>query len=42
MYDQSMADYAFPGGSYWVAAAAGKAPDPHHRTAGQAPAGSGL
>ncbi|KAK8869975.1 hypothetical protein IAR55_000545 [Kwoniella newhampshirensis] len=28
MFDQSMADYAFPGGSYWVAAAKGEAPPP--------------
>ncbi|WVR05016.1 hypothetical protein IAU60_002028 [Kwoniella sp. DSM 27419] len=29
MYEQSMADYAFPGGSYWVAAAKGEAPVPN-------------
>ena len=36
MFDKSMKDYAFPGGSYWVAAAQGNAPVAHHRTAGQA------
>ncbi|KAK1924728.1 putative mandelate racemase/muconate lactonizing enzyme [Papiliotrema laurentii] len=36
MFEQSMEEYAFPGGSYWVAAAAGNAPKAEHRTAGQA------
>lgn len=35
MYKDSMEEFAFPGGSYWVAAAQGKAPPPKHRTAGQ-------
>lgn len=30
MYDESMADYAFPNGSYWVAAARGEAPEFKH------------
>ncbi|CAD6581144.1 MAG: hypothetical protein TREMPRED_002933, partial [Tremellales sp. Tagirdzhanova-0007] len=35
MYEDSMQEFAFPGGPYWVAAAQGKVPPPHHRTANQ-------
>lgn len=31
MFEESMKEYAFPGGSYWVQAAAGNAPKPQHR-----------
>ena len=30
MYDQSIKDYTFPGGSYWVQAAKGEAPSVAH------------
>jgi len=36
MYEESMKEFAYPGGSYWVAAAKGEAPKADHRTAGQA------
>ena len=37
MYPQSIADYTFPGGSYWVKAAQGGVDtEAHHRLAGQA------
>jgi len=36
MYEESMKEFAFPDGSYWVAAAKGEAPKADHRTAGQA------
>ncbi len=35
MYEDSLEEFAFPGGAYWLAAARGQAPPPHHRTAGQ-------
>ncbi|KAI9638569.1 putative mandelate racemase/muconate lactonizing enzyme [Dioszegia hungarica] len=31
MFEESMKEFAFPGGTYWVAAAAGNAPKPKHR-----------
>ena len=37
MYADSMEEFAFPGGAYWVAAAKGETPAPNHRTAGLAP-----
>lgn len=36
MFEDSIKEFTFPGGSYWVAAAKGEAPPPSHRTAGQA------
>ena len=30
MYDQSIKDYTFPGGSYWVQEAKGEAPSVAH------------